>query len=120
MFNVKYHALQQFAIRTGTRLEHSSVLLNRYLNEAKEIPYEEATEKYSILWAKPGDTYLEFRIDSIGEEAIAIRRKDGAVVTILTKDIYGFSKRVHAHSKVGRGMKPLGKNKKRVDKPYMV
>jgi hypothetical protein len=74
------------------------------INKATEIEPADASKRYPISRVMPGDSYLEFYVPSIRETMIAIRRKDGAIVTVLTHQVFS--------PHVGKGQQKINRQAK--------
>lgn len=89
------HALEQFAIRTGTRPFEATEELKRQFQGAREVNLRKATELFPITKVVKGDTYWVWYNGVIKENLCAIKRKNGMIVTILSQHIFKVRKKGH-------------------------
>ncbi len=87
-----FHAIQQYAIRTGNKLFQAPTKLDDRIKHAERYSLEEATEVFNITKIKKGDKYLVWYEPDIKERMCAIIRKNGMVVTVLAENMYGYAK----------------------------
>lgn len=98
------HAVIKFAIRTGLTIDQAVQRLPEVMEQATPLTEDEAKSRYSIVRQKKGDRYYEFYMDTIREPLLLIQRKDGAIVTMLTRRIYSYNPRIE-HPKLNRQLR---------------
>lgn len=83
------HAIQRYSIRTGTPILQASLALLKSLNEGKYIDIYTACSIFSITRIEKGDRYIIWFNEIIQENMLAIVKKNGSVVTVLTEKMCG-------------------------------
>lgn len=87
-----YHGVSRYASRTG-RDPHSCALelISALRNQSAEVSHAMAKEQgFNIARKFKGDTYYVWFDAKINDTLLAIITEDGAIKTILRKEIYGY------------------------------
>lgn len=87
-FTPTIHAMKQYSIRTATQPYEAGAKLLGALANATVITEAQAVRRFPITKIKKGDTYYLWYEERIKEDVLAIVRKDGAIVTVLTANVY--------------------------------
>lgn len=86
------HCIDRYAIRTGR--QNPWLNLETFLNciqNARELTYTETVAAgFSITRIFKGDTYHLWYDEFVNDELLAVVAKDGAVKTILRREIYDY------------------------------
>lgn len=86
-----YHALSQYASRTGRKPHEVMLSLSRDLDTAKEYGLKDVLEmEFSIVRVTEGDTYYVWFDTNIKEWVCGIVAKDGMLKTVLTRILFSW------------------------------
>lgn len=99
---VTNHGLQQYAARTG-RSQFSCVaeLINS-VRFSEVVPYERTFDYgFTITRRFPGDTYRIWHDPKIDENLLAIISGDGAIKTVLRKEMFSYKPEKKLHGGMG-------------------
>ncbi len=89
-----YHAINQYAIRTGRHAIDALLPLEKGVKEStKKTLHEVLDMGFSIIKVQKGDEYITWHDSIIGEDLCGIISKDNSLKTVLTKEIYSWSNR---------------------------
>lgn len=89
---VTNHALEQYSARTG-RNKYSCVaeLINSIRIGVSVTPKEASRRGFNISRVFKGDTYTMWYDEKISDRLLAIIAKDGAIKTVLRKEMYSYN-----------------------------
>jgi len=88
---VTNHALQQYMIRTGRKELNCIIELISLIKLSGRVTYDEARDKnFNVTRDFKGDTYHLWYDQTINDYLLAIVAKNGAIKTVLRKEIYAY------------------------------
>jgi len=88
---VTNHAFQQYMARTGKNQLTNTIELINSIRTGTQVTYENAqNDGFNITRKFKGDTYYVWYDLTIKDYLLAIIAKDGAIKTILRKEIYAY------------------------------
>lgn len=103
------HALEQYAARTGRNQYACAAELINSIRTGKEVTFNDAIKEneFNVTRRFKGDRYYVWYDPKIDENLLAIVASDGAIKTILRKQMFGYNNR-GAKQRYERGMHTYG------------
>ena len=89
-----YHAINQYAIRTGRHSIDALLPLEKAVTGADKKTLDEVLDLgFSIIKVQKGDEYIVWHDNTIGEDLCGIVASNGALKTVLTKELFSWSRK---------------------------